>query len=150
MDILDIDETLDIDDLTDEYAVMMVCKTPPTRPVMFKPFQLLLPVPVYELLSVSSPWSILSGYPCGAAKDREGRVQLIGIVTGGTTNSVALTLPEGYRPPRAIDQPLASQGGYAGAYLTTNGKLWIIYSGAGWISLDSISYHVDYLWHSEG
>lgn len=150
MDILDIDETLDIDDLTNEYEAMLICKTPPVRPVMFGLSQLLTPDPVYEVLALTSPWTVDTG-SFGAAMDREGRVQFLGTIKGGTSGSTVITLPLLYRPPQRIRMVIATEDGLFGwVYIRTTGVVQIYYSGTGWCALDNVSYHTRYLWHSEG
>jgi hypothetical protein len=149
MDILDIDETLDIDDLTNEYEVMMICKTPPVRPVMFVMSQLLTPLPTYEVLALTSPWTPYTGFTFGAAIDREGRVQLLGNISGGSSGSTVITLPELYRPAQRVNMVIATEDGYGRIYIRTTGVVTIAYSGSGWCALDSVSYHTQYQWHSE-
>ncbi|MEA2298015.1 MAG: hypothetical protein QOF77_951 [Solirubrobacteraceae bacterium] len=70
-------------------------------------------------------WTNLGGgfAPAAFVKTSENRVELTGMIQGGTTGAgtVILTLPVGFRPPSALVFPAASSGGYAEISVAANG-----------------------------
>lgn len=85
-------------------------------------------------------------FPTAYCKDSSGRVQVRGIVKGGTSNTNIFFLPQGYRPKGHVFVPLINYGdnGLSTTYASVNGAGAVFIDGhAGnvWLSLDSISFH---------
>jgi len=90
----------------------------------------------------SNSWANFSTYVT-KAKRIAGVVYLEGHVTGGTTGTVAFTLPANMRPGQAINLDVTSSvvGQSARIYIGTNGSVEIDYpAGATWASLCGIAF----------
>ena len=65
-------------------------------------------------------------------KDAQGKVSLSGFITGGASNSVAFTLPAGYRPTVVESFCISDQAVYPGfVTISSNGEVQVIYGAPG-------------------
>ena len=58
-------------------------------------------------------WSNFAGFQVARYRKEGDRVFVEGLVKGGTVNTVAFTLPAGFRPPAAVVAPSAAAGIFA-------------------------------------
>jgi hypothetical protein len=103
----------------------------------------------WQTFSYSNSWGSISGPAAGAttaAYRLEGDVvRLAGEISGGSTATVAFTLPAGYRPTYTVKlwgQGSSGAGDYADVNVATSGAATIFYSGSV-VSLDSLTFTVD-------
>lgn len=74
-------------------------------------------------------------------KDNFGIVHLEGMISGGTANTVAFTLPLAYRPSKFLHFPVIKSGVLGEIDINTDGTVLVVtYSSGNWISLDNISF----------
>lgn len=76
----------------------------------------------------------------GFWKDALGIVHLQGMISSGTLNTAAFTLPAGYRPALNTVFPTGTSGGYGEARVLSNGDVYPVSGGTGWFSLNGISF----------
>ncbi len=81
--------------------------------------------------------------PVRYRKDEFGIVHLSGRLSGGTADTVAFTLPVGYRPSKRVGFACyTSSGTHGKAYVLATGEV-CIYEFNSYIQIDSISFFVD-------
>ena len=62
-------------------------------------------------------------------------VEIRGVIGGGTTGTVAFTLPTGFRPPATLAFPAAAAGNFATANITAAGTVAITAANTGSVHL---------------
>ncbi|MFQ6308725.1 hypothetical protein [Lysobacter capsici] len=102
----------------------------------------------WQVPTLNAPWANYGdAFATAAYRKDSGRVQLRGLVKGGVGGSNMMTLPAGFRPPAqqiyvaVCDGPTPARvdvraTGEVAVAQPTSGTV-------GWLSLDSISFHVD-------
>ena len=77
----------------------------------------------------------------GYYKDPWGRVHLQGTINGGSSGTIALTLPEKYRPLGSVSFTVSDSASTTQVIINTDGEVSITYvSGTPEVHLDSISF----------
>jgi hypothetical protein len=103
----------------------------------------------FQTPTLEVPWfNYGTGYSNAAYyKDKEGRVQLRGVVGNGgaIANSTIFILPVGYRPSTSgiLVFPVLNNNNAARVDVFPDGSVKVIAGSAGWISLDGISFRAD-------
>lgn len=82
-----------------------------------------------QTMTPINSWSAIR--PVVASRTQAGRVQLVGIVGGGTSGTIAFTLPDGYRPSAQLLFTISAEasGGSiftANAYVNADGNVVIV------------------------
>lgn len=87
-------------------------------------------------------WTSLAGFdPVGFTKDAYGIVWLKGVITGGTNNSVAFTLPPGYAPGVKLNfAEWSNLNNVAGVTVAANGTVTVSFLGTNIVILDGIKF----------
>lgn len=102
-----------------------------------------------DALSLQNSWTTVGGYEGPYyTRDSEGRVELYGVITGGTTTAgtVIATLPDGFRPIARVMNSVVNDSGSVVTtgviYVETNGN---IVTGPGFlnnrVSLDGVAFN---------
>ena len=85
--------------------------------------------------------------PLAFRKDPNGKVRIRGSIKTGTINAVVFTLPVGYRPVTAINQPTSSYNGTTGVFgqveIQPTGTVAVYYASNSYFSLDGIEFDTD-------
>jgi hypothetical protein len=80
--------------------------------------------------------------PVGFRKDLFGKVRLKGCMKSGTSNTVAFTLPVGYRPPYEMNFPVASAGAFGRVIIGIDGTVTPVGSNTTFF-LDGIEFDLE-------
>ncbi|QRK08082.1 fibronectin type III domain-containing protein [Archangium violaceum] len=100
------------------------------------------PTSVSTINGYQNGWTAYATNGSGACyyRDGAGRVHIEGMIRGGIGNTVAFTLPSGYRPPVTRPFPLVCSDGPGWAEVSSNGDVRIVSGSATWTSLCGISF----------
>lgn len=103
---------------------------------------------VWQAPALNAPWTNFGDAFANAAYRKDGsRVQLRGLVKGGTVGTAVLILPAGSRPPAQHVCLVASEVAVPRRVdVKVNGEVLVASQGAGnveWLSLDGIAFYVD-------
>lgn len=105
--------------------------------------RLTTPTPYWQNAQLVSPWIDYNNtmVPAGYCKDNRGIVRLRGMVKGGASNTLAFTLPEGYRPPKTVIVSSVGGSSAASVQVDPNGQVYVKGDTTG-ITLEGVTFSI--------
>lgn len=95
----------------------------------------------WQEATFENSWAVKSGFAAGFRKSN-GKIQMYGVIDSGVANTVAFTLPAGYRPVgRDVRLPVYVNGDVGTVQITTSGTVKIV-TFTDWVSLDAIEFDI--------